>query len=63
MQQEIVESRPGSGEVVSMKLLLETGVHFGHKTRRWHPKMKQFIFNAKRQRIAKRRKVKICFVL
>ena len=44
MQQEIVESRPGSGEVVSMKLLLETGVHFGHKTRRWHTKMKQFIF-------------------
>jgi small subunit ribosomal protein S2 len=31
-------------EVVSMKLLLETGVHFGHKTRRWHPAMKQFIF-------------------
>ena len=31
-------------EVVSMKLLLETGVHFGHKTRRWNPAMKQFIF-------------------
>ncbi len=44
MQQEIVEARPGPSEVVSMKLLLETGVHFGHKTRRWHPKMKQFIF-------------------
>jgi small subunit ribosomal protein S2 len=27
-----------------MKLLLETGVHFGHKTRRWNPKMKQYIF-------------------
>jgi len=30
--------------VVSMKQLLETGVHFGHRTRRWNPKMKPFIF-------------------
>ncbi len=30
--------------VVSMKALLETGVHFGHRTRRWHPKMKPYIF-------------------
>ena len=30
--------------VVSMKSLLETGVHFGHRTRRWHPKMKPYIF-------------------
>jgi small subunit ribosomal protein S2 len=30
--------------VVSMKLLLETGVHFGHRTRRWNPKMKPYIF-------------------
>ncbi len=29
---------------VSMKQLLEGGVHFGHQTRRWNPKMKQFIF-------------------
>ncbi|MBI2909446.1 MAG: 30S ribosomal protein S2 [Chloroflexi bacterium] len=27
-----------------MKLLLEAGVHFGHQTRRWHPKMKSYIF-------------------
>ena len=27
-----------------MKLLLESGVHFGHQTRRWHPKMKRYIF-------------------
>ena len=27
-----------------MKLLLEAGVHFGHQTKRWNPKMKQFIF-------------------
>ncbi|MFN2139487.1 MAG: 30S ribosomal protein S2 [Candidatus Promineifilaceae bacterium] len=30
--------------VVSMKSLLETGVHFGHRTRRWNPKMKPYIF-------------------
>ena len=30
--------------VVSMKQLLEAGVHFGHQTRRWNPKMKKFIF-------------------
>ncbi len=30
--------------VVTMKSLLESGVHFGHQTRRWDPKMKKFIF-------------------
>ena len=30
--------------VVSLKSLLETGVHFGHRTRKWHPKMKPYIF-------------------
>ena len=30
--------------VVSMRDLLEAGVHFGHQTRRWNPKMKRFIF-------------------
>ncbi|HEY4682153.1 MAG TPA: 30S ribosomal protein S2 [Candidatus Acidoferrales bacterium] len=29
---------------ISMKELLEAGVHFGHQTRRWNPKMKEFIF-------------------
>lgn len=29
---------------ISMKQLLEAGVHFGHQTKRWNPKMKQFIF-------------------
>lgn len=33
--------------VVSMKALLESGVHFGHQTRRWNPKMSQFIFTAR----------------
>jgi small subunit ribosomal protein S2 len=30
--------------VISMKQLLEAGVHFGHQTRRWNPKMKEYIF-------------------
>ena len=29
--------------VVTMKQLLENGVHFGHQTRRWNPKMRRFI--------------------
>ena len=29
---------------VTMKALLETGVHFGHRTRKWNPKMREFIF-------------------
>ena len=32
---------------VDLKELLEAGVHFGHQTRRWNPKMKKFIFEAK----------------
>ncbi len=30
--------------VISMKQLLEAGVHFGHQTRRWNPKMKEYIY-------------------
>ncbi|HAV27673.1 MAG TPA: 30S ribosomal protein S2, partial [Lachnospiraceae bacterium] len=30
--------------VISMKQLLEAGVHFGHQTRRWNPKMKPYIY-------------------
>ena len=30
--------------VVTMRQLLESGVHFGHQTRRWNPKMKRYIF-------------------
>ncbi|MDR3237314.1 MAG: 30S ribosomal protein S2 [Spirochaetia bacterium] len=33
--------------VVSMKALLESGVHFGHQTRRWNPRMSQYIFGAR----------------
>jgi len=33
--------------IISMKELLEAGVHFGHQTRRWNPKMKPYIFGAR----------------
>ena len=33
--------------VVAMKQLLEAGVHFGHQTRRWNPKMAEYIFQAR----------------
>ena len=33
--------------VISMKHLLEAGVHFGHQTRRWNPKMAPYIFTAR----------------
>src|SRR4051812_45836640 len=36
--------REAAMAVVSMKQLLDSGVHFGHQTRRWNPKMKRFIF-------------------
>src|SRR5437773_7343846 len=55
--QELTEQRRGAqahgarrkgpcpmAQVVSMKQLLESGVHFGHQTRRWNPKMKRYIF-------------------
>jgi small subunit ribosomal protein S2 len=32
---------------VSLKELLESGAHFGHQTRRWNPKMKQYIFGVR----------------
>ena len=32
-------------EPISMKLLLEAGVHFGHQVARWNPKMKSYIFS------------------
>ncbi len=41
-----VRETPGTSvtPTVSMKELLEAGVHFGHQTKRWNPKMKEFIF-------------------
>ena len=38
-----VKGTAGMAQVVSMKQLLESGVHFGHQTRRWNPKMKRYI--------------------
>jgi small subunit ribosomal protein S2 len=37
----------GMASYVTMKELLEAGVHFGHQTRRWNPKMKPYIFGAR----------------
>ncbi len=44
VEQEPLEEPVSISEPVSMKMLLESGVHFGHQTRRWHPKMKTYIF-------------------
>lgn len=33
--------------VVGMNYLLEAGVHFGHQTKRWNPKMKEYIFTSR----------------
>jgi small subunit ribosomal protein S2 len=43
------EDKPGGNMAaqLSMKELLESGVHFGHQTRRWNPKMKRFIYGAR----------------
>jgi small subunit ribosomal protein S2 len=38
------KDRAPMAQVVTMKQLLESGVHFGHQTRRWNPKMKRYIF-------------------
>jgi small subunit ribosomal protein S2 len=46
IRMKIVEEKPGGNKmsVISMKQLLEAGVHFGHQTRRWNPKMAPYIF-------------------
>ncbi|MBM4320569.1 MAG: 30S ribosomal protein S2, partial [Deltaproteobacteria bacterium] len=40
----VVESNPA---ILSMKDLLEAGVHFGHQTKRWNPKMKSYIYGSR----------------
>src|SRR5512138_1286075 len=37
----------GQGAIITMKQLLEAGVHFGHQTKRWNPKMKRYIFTSR----------------
>src|SRR5699024_3780830 len=44
MQTEEKPTRRNIMAVISMKQLLEAGVHFGHQTRRWNPKKKKYIF-------------------
>ena len=43
MEQVVAENAP----VITMKKLLEAGVHFGHQTRRWNPAMKKYIYTAR----------------
>lgn len=40
----VIMSQQSQQQVVTMKQLLEAGVHFGHQTKRWNPKMKPYIF-------------------
>jgi len=40
-------TQAAAGTSISMRALLEAGVHFGHQTRRWNPKMKPYIFGAR----------------
>lgn len=44
---EVLIMENESKEVVSMRQLLECGVHFGHQTKRWNPRMKKYIFTAR----------------
>ena len=41
VEEAVLEAEPGP---ITMKSLLEAGVHFGHQRRRWNPKMKTYIF-------------------
>ncbi len=50
MNEEVVMSEVIADEkapVITMRKLLETGVHFGHQTRRWNPKMKPYVYTAR----------------
>ena len=42
------QTSEGDVEVLTMKELLETGVHFGHRTRKWNPKMARYIFTERK---------------
>ena len=43
----MAKTAPGVSSDVTVKDLLEAGLHFGHQTKRWNPKMKRFIFDAR----------------
>jgi small subunit ribosomal protein S2 len=44
MQQQVIAQPGANSEPLTMKSLLEAGVHFGHQPRRWNPSMKRFVF-------------------
>ena len=44
MVQTTEQTPAGATESITMKMLLESGVHFGHQTRRWDPRMRPYIF-------------------
>jgi small subunit ribosomal protein S2 len=44
---ETLETATGSNNPISLRALLEAGVHFGHNTGRWNPKMRPYIFGAR----------------
>ena len=44
---EMQQAMQATSSQITMKQLLEAGVHFGHQTKRWNPKMKPFIFGAR----------------
>ena len=44
VKEEAPKPTPEVAEPLTMKALLEAGVHFGHQTRRWNPAMKRYIF-------------------
>ena len=44
---EKVEKVEKKQDVITMRQLLECGVHFGHQTKRWNPKMKRYIFTSR----------------
>ena len=46
-QAEMAAALGQGGTAITMKQLLEAGVHFGHQTKRWNPKMKAYIFGAR----------------
>ena len=47
MEQEQQTATQGAAKGVTMKEMLEAGVHFGHQTARWNPKMKPYVFGAR----------------
>lgn len=47
MENQVVETVAAAVPPLSIKSLLEAGVHFGHQTKRWNPKMKPYIFTAR----------------